>query len=191
MVTSLKWNNAFLPTPSWFFLCPFLTCFTPHYFSQTPPTLGRLWLLHPFLSSLRCLSAFSVRIPPLSQPLNHLVSRSRKTQPSTWLLNLSVSNSAQWPFSLGLGSQGLWVRGNALRILFRKRGIKKKMENKNFYCKNFWSSELWPLICILRWTVRASATKIRSGCVLHPRFLWHYVCVTFRAWSVLCSCCCF
>ena len=43
--------------------------------------------------------------------------------------------------------------------------IKKKMESKNFYCKNFCSSELWPLICILRWTVRASATKIRSGCV--------------------------
>lgn len=99
-----------------------------------PTTFPRLhphfedWLLHPFLSSLRCLSAFSIRIPPLSRPLNHLVSRSRKIQPSTWFLNLSVSNSAQWPFSLGLGSWGLWVRENALRILFRKRG-RKNIQN--------------------------------------------------------------
>lgn len=60
-----------------------------------------------------------------SWPLNYLVARSRKIQPSSWFSNIFVLNSVHWPFSLGLGSRGLWVRENVLRILFRKRGRKK------------------------------------------------------------------
>ena len=109
---------------SWFCLRSFLTYFIPHYFPQTPPTLWRLWLLHAFLSSLRCSQLSQSELLP-SGPLNYLVARSRKIQPSSWFSNIFVSNSVHWPFSLGLGSWGLWVRENVLRILFRKRGRKK------------------------------------------------------------------
>ena len=92
--------------------------FHPHHFSQTPPTLWRL-ASPPLPLWPELPLSFLNQVPPLLWPLSHLVSRSRKIQTSSRLPNLSVSNSDCWLCSLGLGSWGLWVRGNAFRILFR------------------------------------------------------------------------